>query len=201
MSTLRHPSETDLALFAGGESPRLQGLLLDRHVRACADCRAKVAEYRAVRDDLIDSALDDTEIPAVNWNLLASEMRANIRVGLEAGACVGATQISSPWSAVRAWATAFGPRVAVGFATLAVLAVSGFYVRDARTRTADSRNAADSAPVLQTTSSGVEFRNGDASMMLLNRSDAIHQTVNARGDIGVRVIDKGGVTINNVYLQ
>lgn len=196
MSAARHPAESDLALFAGRESALLQSFLLNRHLGSCTECQAKVAEYRDLRDDLSVS-----EIPGVNWNLLAAEMRGNIRVGLEAGACVRTTPVSTAWSAVRSWANALGPRAAVGFATLAVLAVSGFYVRDVRTRSADTRSIGQSSPVLQTTRSGVELRSGDTSMILLNRSDASNQTVSAGGDIAMRVVDGGSVTINNVSLQ
>jgi hypothetical protein len=127
-------------------------------------------------------------------------MRANIRLGLEAGACVRTTRVSTPWSLARSWAAALGPRAAVGFATLAVLVVSGFYVRDVRNR-AVAIHAADSTPVLQNTSSGVVLRDGDASMMMLNSADAISQTVSARGEIGARVIDAGTVTITSGYLE
>jgi len=202
MSAARHPSETDLALFAGGETSHLQNFLLDKHLRVCRDCQTKVTEYRALRDGLIDS-----EIPCVNWNLLAPEMRANIRVGLEAGACVRtsrATLSGSPGLAewVQSWARAVNPRAVVGAATLALIAASAFYMRDARTRTADaSRFDSNSAPVVQTTSSGPKLQDGDASLMLLNRSDAVNETVSARGDIRARVIEAGTVTITSVSLQ
>lgn len=190
---MSHPAESDLALVASGDLSRWR-FLRARHVKNCAECRAKVAAYRDLREELAD-----VELPGVNWNALASEMRANIRVGLEAGACVRTSRISSRWEWARAWAAAVSPRALVGYATVALLVASGFYMRDLRPRA-----AADAAatPVVQTTSKGVEFRTGETSLILLNRSDASNETVSARGDVGVRVLDAGSVmTINNVYLQ
>ena len=81
-----HPRENDLALLAGGEAGRFQRFpCWMRHVRTCADCqeddRYGIPELR--------SGLADMELPDLNWNFLAADMRANIRLGLEAGACVG----------------------------------------------------------------------------------------------------------------
>jgi hypothetical protein len=185
---MNHPRENDLALLAGGEAGRFQRLLLDRHVRMCADCQEKIAEFQALR-----SGLGDLELPDLNWNFLAADMRANIRLGLEAGACVRTTHVFRRWS----------PRLGVVFASLVLLVFSGFFLRDMRLL--HNPPAADAAtPVLQSTGSGVEFRTGGKSLTLLNRNrNAANQTVSARGDIGTRYIDSetGSVTINNVYLQ
>src|ERR1019366_4000250 len=100
---MNHPGENELALLAGGEAGRIQRFLLDRHVRACADCQEKIAEYRELR-----SELGELQLPDLNWNFLAADMRANIRLGLEAGACVGTTQVLRRWN----------PRLTVAFASL-----------------------------------------------------------------------------------
>ncbi|HWF07639.1 MAG TPA: hypothetical protein VG297_04190 [Bryobacteraceae bacterium] len=195
MNNPQHPSESDLALLAGGEASRVRRLLLDRHVRGCEACQETVAAYRDLRDDVAEG-----DLPGVNWNFLAPEMRANIQVGLEAGACVGTSPAASRWAVTHSWASA-GPRLAVAFATLVLLVVSGFYVRDIRTRPATV--PADATPVLESTSTGVGIRIADKSFMLPSHSDtASNQTVSARGDVEARVVDdKGSVTINNVYLQ
>jgi hypothetical protein len=185
--TMNHPRENDLALLAGGEAGPIRRFLLDRHVRTCADCQETVAEYREFR-----AGLADLELPDLNWNFLAADMRANIRLGLEAGACVGATPVFKRWN----------PRLGIAFASLAVLAVSGFFLRDLRFHPPAAEAA---TPVLQLTQSGVEISNGANSLTLLNHHGnvAANQTVSAQGDIGVRNIDgeTGSVTINNVYLQ
>jgi hypothetical protein len=187
----RHPVEGDLALLAGGETSRAQRFLLDRHVRGCSDCQAKVAEFHALRSEVADSELSD-----VNWNFLAADMRANIRLGLEAGACVRTTQISRRGH----------PRLTLAFASLLLLAGSGLVVHDVRPLLSRQNAAAavSTTPVLESSRSGVEFRTGANSLMLLNHhGDASNQTVSAQGDIGTRYIDSesGSVTINAVYLQ
>jgi hypothetical protein len=188
---MNHPRENNLALLAGGETGRIQRFVLDRHVRTCGACQDKIAEYRELRSELAE-----LELPDVNWNFLAADMRANIRLGLEAGACVGSTQVLRRWN----------PRLGVAFAGLALLVVSGFFLRDMRPLHNQPRAAAAEAPttVLRSTGSGVEIRTGTKSLALLNHhGNAANQTVSAQGDIEARYIDNetGSVTINNVYLQ
>jgi hypothetical protein len=187
----RHPGEGDLALLAGGETGRTQRFLLDRHVRGCSDCQAKVAEYHSLRSDIADS-----ELPDVNWNFLAADMRANIRLGLEAGACVRTTHISKRWN----------PRLTLAFASLLLLAGSGLVVHDVHPLLSrqDVAAAVSATPVLESSRSGVEFRTGGNSLMLLNHNgNPSNQTVSAQGDINTRNFDSesGSVTINAVYLQ
>jgi hypothetical protein len=185
---MNHPRENDLALLAGGEAGRVQRFLLGRHVQACADCQDKIAEYRDLRSELAE-----LDLPDLNWNFLAADMRANIRLGLEAGACVRTAQVFKRWN----------PRLAIAFASLVLLVVSGFVLRDMRPFRAQP-NLDAATPVLKLTGSGVEIRTGANSLTLLNHhGNAANQTVSAQGDIGARYIDgeTGSVTINNVYLQ
>src|SRR6202789_3298642 len=90
---MNHPRENDLALLAGGEAGHIRRFLLGRHVRNCADCQETVAEYRELR-----AGLAGVELPDLNWNFLAADMRANIRLGLEAGACVRSTHVFWRWN-------------------------------------------------------------------------------------------------------
>jgi hypothetical protein len=169
---MNHPRENDLALLAGDDAGRIQHFLLDRHVRACAECQQKIAEYRDLR-----SELGRLEVPDLNWNFLASDMHANIRLGLEAGACVRATQAPNRWH----------PRLIIAFASLLVFVATTFVFHEThpvRTQPGPAlRNAA--TPELQWTESGVEIRSGMNSMMLLNQHSS----------------ETGSVTITNVYLQ
>lgn len=184
---MNHPREHDLALFAGGETNRIRRFLLDRHVSHCSDCQQKVAEFQDLRDDLAG-----TEFPDVNWNFLAADMRANIRLGLEAGACVRHTLPGRRWNL----------RPAIAVACVFLLAVAGELLRDARPHRPAT---ADASPTVESTNSGIELRTGaNNSLTLLNRNGgAASQTVNARGDISARYIDSetGSVTINDVSLQ
>jgi hypothetical protein len=188
---MKHPGENDLALLAGGDTGRIQGFLLDRHVRACTECRGKVTEYRGLRAELAE-----LELPDVNWNFLAADMRANIRLGLEAGACVGP----------RHGFKRLNTRLVVAFASLLVIIGSSLFVRGLVPfhKQVNVAVSDDATPVLRSTESGVEISTGTNSLTLLNHhGNATNQTVSAEGDIGARNIDgeTGSVTINNVYLQ
>lgn len=181
---MNHPAENDLALLAGGEAAWVRRILLERHVDRCDGCRKKVAEYRDLRD-----AVTDFEPPEVNWSALATEMRANIAVGLEAGACVGGVRSPVRWN----------PRFAVAFACLLVLITSNFFLRMHRTPVVEA-----SGPVARSTTSGIELRKGSNSLIFLNHEGSrADQTVSAQGEIRARYIDgeTGSVTITNVYLE
>jgi hypothetical protein len=187
---MNHPLETDLALLAGGEAGRIQRFLLDRHVRTCAACQETIAEYRELRSELAEPGLPD-----LNWNFLAADMRANIRLGLEAGACVRTPRILGGWN----------PKLGFAFAGLALLISSSYFLRDIRRLPNPSQARAEVATtVLRSTGSEVEIRTGARSLALLNhQGSAIDHTVSAQGDIGTRYIDSEteSVIINNVYLQ
>ncbi len=80
----RHPSELQLALWAGGDLGWLAAANVRWHVSGCPECRRSVAEFRECRRVLAEAGA-----PRLNdWSKLAAEMEANIHVGLEAGECV-----------------------------------------------------------------------------------------------------------------
>jgi hypothetical protein len=183
----KHPAESDLALLAGGESGRFRRALLDRHLRNCEDCQEKIAEFRGLREQLAD-----VEMPEMDWSLLAREMKANIRVGLEAGACVREPVLSSSWR----------PRLLVAFASLLLVVGATFVLTNPAPRQAKAPET--TAPVLQANGSGIELRNGAGSFALMDRQGVrAYETVSAQGAIEQRYInnDTGSVTITNVYLQ
>jgi hypothetical protein len=181
---MNHPAENDLALLAGGEAAWFRRILLERHVGTCHGCRKKVAEYRDLRE-----AMTDFEPPDMNWTALAVEMRANIGVGLEAGACVGGVRGPMRWN----------PRFAVAFACLLVLMGSNFFLRMHRTQVVEA-----AGPVARSTTSGIELRKGSHSLIFLNHEGSpADQTVSAQGEIRARYVDgeTGSVTITDVYLE
>jgi hypothetical protein len=193
---MTHPREHDLALLAGGEAGPVRRFLLDRHVRNCADCQETVAGYRDLREGLAEIDLSDLDPGGLNWNSMAAEMRANIRLGLEAGACVRTTQAPRRWQM-----PSLKIIQAVAVAGVLLLAFAGELLRQNRL---PRPAAGDSVPVLVTTDSGVELRTGANSLTLLkHRGNAANQTVSARGAISELNIDSetGAVTINNVSLQ
>ena len=200
---MRHPGELDLALLAGDDVGFVRSYLLERHVSNCERCRVLVARFRQLRADMAEST-DDFAAPDLSWNLVAGEMRANIRLGLEAGECVRPPTIAG---------RILNPRLAVALASLFLIVAAGFFFRDMRVRARQSGRDVqitirDSAPVgtptLQSTPAGVELRTGSNSLTLLNpRGAAAQQTVSAEGEIRAGYVngDTGSVTINNVYLQ
>jgi hypothetical protein len=187
---VKHPSELDLAAYAGGDTGFFRRVTVERHVRGCEQCQQEMTAFREMRVQLAG-----LEMPPLNWDALASEMRANIHVGLEAGACVGLPQVKR----------AFSPRLAVAFASLLLLAGTGFFLRGYKPRAEVTAAAASESrtPVLQSSVSGIELRTGRTSFALLNREGtAASQTVSAQGAVRSRDIDDAGsVTIKDVYLQ
>ena len=81
---MTHPNQATLALHAGGDLGLWARWKTQRHLSKCDLCRDEVAAFTGVREILPELV----EIPEVPWNRLAAEMRANIRLGLEAGECV-----------------------------------------------------------------------------------------------------------------
>jgi hypothetical protein len=180
-----HPSETDLALFAGDDCGAVSRYFLSRHVRRCAQCAAVVARFEAVR-----SEMDMPALPELDWERLELEMRANIHLGLEAGECV---RMAVPRRTRDA-------RLAVAFASLAIVVGAGFLMRRPPVNDPIARKTAE--PVLESTGAGIELRNGASSLTLMNRHGVVaDQTVSAEGQIRARYIDNGSVTINNVFLE
>lgn len=112
-----HPVEQDLALYATNDLTFFSRLSVSRHVRTCQACADAVHDYREITADL---TLSEPEIP--DWDNLAAEMRANIRLGLEAGACVPSVA-SAP---AVSW---FNPRLALAMASLMFLLGAGIILR------------------------------------------------------------------------
>jgi hypothetical protein len=192
--TTTHPSEAELALLASGDAGRFRRYTLARHVRSCAGCREKQDAFADLRAEVAAA-----ELPDLNWGSLAAEMRANIRLGLEAGECVRETRkpghrIFGEWS--------FG--LSAAFACLALLVGASFFMRDTRQLppVTPGAIAVGTLPSLESTTAGVGLQTGSGSFTLLNHDGAVaNQTVSAQGAVRSRYVDAGAVTINNVYLE
>jgi hypothetical protein len=184
---VKHPSEMDLALFAGGELSRWKQWRVGKHLNDCQACRRDTADFSASRVETAALA----ELPEVSWNRLAAEMKANIRLGLEAGECV------SPHSGPR---LVFSPRVLAACASLAALLVASVFLQRPSPRGADIKTT---GPVLETSGVGIQFREGDQGIMLLNRrAHDVHDLATGRA-MRESYVDSetGQVTINNVYVE
>ncbi len=187
----KHPNEAVLALFAGGDLGAWQRWRVERHVASCAACRQEVAEFSELRT----AAPAMMEPPEISWNKLAIEMRANIRLGLEAGECVSA-----------------GPSESRGFFSMRALAVCGslalllaaFLLERPAPRVATM--TASEAPFMESSGTGIQVKAGDQAIMMLNTRarDARNVDYLASGNaMRARYVDTetGYVTINNVYAQ
>jgi hypothetical protein len=184
----KHPSEANLALFGGGELSGWQRWSVERHVDGCAACRGTISEFSALREKTREMA----EVPDVAWDTLAAEMRANIRLGLEAGECV---------TEHPARHLGFSLRGVAACASLAMLLLVSFLIERPAPRMAGG--AADEAAVIETSGSGIQVMEGGRAMMLLNPRARTVDYQASGSAMGARYVDSdtGQVTINNVYVQ
>jgi hypothetical protein len=187
---MKHPAEATLALYAGQDLGPFARWRTQRHLAHCAQCREEVAEFSALRSEVSELA----ELPAISWNRLAAEMKANIHLGLAAGECVRESHVA----ALPGFS---GLRSAVALASVVVLLLAGILLE----RPAPPEISGASPGIsLQATGYGVEMRNGDQAFVLKNASGAeVTYSAGAQGSIGARFIDRstGYVTINTVYVQ
>jgi len=195
---MNHPNETDLALYAGNDLGRLARLRVDWHLRTCGKCQQEVTEFSSLRAETIRNAFE----PDVNWDRLAAEMKANIRLGLEAGECFAPVPTRHR-PAAWAW---------VALATAAAIAVAAgsdvwFNHPWPGNGLSGGTSAASLLPsqevVLEVKDSGIQMRDGDSVTNELrnNNRGAVVYSVNARGGVGASYVDQdtGMVTVNNIY--
>ncbi|MEI9970913.1 MAG: hypothetical protein WDO73_02040 [Ignavibacteriota bacterium] len=108
---MRHPNQATLALHAGGDLGPVRRWLTARHVSHCVECREEIAGYTEMRELLPELAA----LPEISWNRMAAEIKANVRLGLEAGECVRSTDLPSRRASMTGW------RTVVAFASVLVL--------------------------------------------------------------------------------
>jgi hypothetical protein len=187
---MTHPTEENLALFAGGDLGVLERWKAARHVSGCERCQEAVARFEAVRA----SAAELDELPGLPWSRLAAEMSANIRLGLAAGALVVPRQTAAS-------RVAFHPRALVASGCVAALLMAGVWLQNPSPRTAKVRNP---GVVLATTENGIAVGDGERMMTLMNgRGSDVLYSAGAQGVMRARYVDSdtGQVTINNVYVE
>jgi hypothetical protein len=214
---MRHPAETQLALFAGGDLGRWERWLVGRHVARCAGCEQDVQALRAASSQLHEVA---TELPTqlkkdLNWDRLAQEMTGNIRVGLAAGEAIArfdkpaaARPLRLRWNAalvIAAASVVFG----IAFWTSLPpqqaehLMASLRRIRTERIGTPIRGAAAvQEEVVLEASSAGIEVKENGGTMSLMHpHSDGGTVSVSLQGSAGVRFVDAdtGQVTTNKVY--
>jgi anti-sigma factor RsiW len=204
---MRHLMETDLALYASGDLPFWRSALVQLHVRRCDACRGLVEALRADREELRRSSDD---LPSnLDWEQLAAEMTANIRVGLAAGECVTPRERKVATISWRPAAIAAG---------LIVLMAGAWWLNIPRTDTEAIGSALrnmvtggrisatqdERGPVVGASSSGVVVvENGGRMGMEQSGLQPVMFSVSAQGSASARYVDQdtGQVTITAVYVQ
>ena len=211
---MKHPSEIQLALFAGGDlAGYWERWRVARHVGQCSECQADVKSLRDAADQVRGLTGD---LPKdLNWNRLAAEMTGNIRVGLAAGEAIA--RFDKP--AGRPLRLGWNAALVLTCATAVFLVA--FWISLPRNQ-ADHLRAAlnriraerignvvrpaapmqDDVVVLEATSSVIEVKeNGRAMSLTHPHSDGATVSVSLQGSAGVRYVDAdtGQVTTNKVY--
>jgi hypothetical protein len=186
---MKHPNQATLALHAGGDLGFFARWRTNRHLAHCEECRDEFVEFESLREILPELK----EIPEVPWNRLAAEMKANIRLGLEAGECVRSGE-----PPLREHPLFTGTRAAVALASVMTLLVTGLMLE----RPAPA--PVDEGSVVQATSNGIQVRRGTRAMRIMN-SGAQHviYSPDAQGGMRARYVDPKTdyVTINKVYAE
>ncbi len=206
---MNHPTEAALALYAGGELGVWQRFKVGRHVRSCDRCSRSVEEFRALRDVTLAQAADLP--PGLNWDAMALEMRANIRVGLAAGACVadGPVRFAPRWR---------GPVLAL---PVLLVVIAGWILQTLppairHTAPAEPQAAITASPqgmVVNAVSDGVVLdansesigvaSDGRSFTLRYPRAQNVLLTVRGEDGVRARYVDSetGQVTISHVYAE
>lgn len=208
----QHPTETQLALYAGDDLRVWERWRVRRHVASCSECRHEIQAYRQAAEDLQDI---EVGLPGqVNWARLSDEMTGNIRVGFAAGECIADFEKHGhPVRPRLLW------RAALVMTCLSLVVVSMVWlkipgermdhwvsslrsVRMERIGPIRTPPAVQDAVVLEANPSSIEVKaNGSALSLMHPRSDGATVSVNMQDSAGVRYVDAdtGQVTMNRVY--
>ena len=199
----RHPFDTDLALYASGDLTGWERIKTALHVHRCRTCLAGIEAFKLDRKRLSDSAADLP--PGLNWDRMAAEMSANIRVGLAAGECVApASAKASPVPFAWNWkpaAIVAGVALVFGAAWWLNVPASDTAILSRAFRLAP---AEDRGPVVEASSDGIESReNGSTWGMSTSDAQPVSVSVSFGGSASARYVDDdtGQVTITTVYVQ
>jgi hypothetical protein len=192
-----HIPQTQLALYSRGDLGFWRRKLVERHVDRCEECAAAAVEFIQLQQSLRRSA-ESVPLEGSAWQSLASEMSANIRLGLSAGECVSLAEKPSR--------TGFAnrSRLSLALAGLTVLAVliaieHPAIHRDPVPVQADLSNA---LPTLEASGDETMVSSGDRGLSVPAPAGSnVIRTVSAHGAVRSRYVDDTGVTIVNVYAE
>ena len=216
---MKHPNETQLALFAGGDLGFWDRWRVRQHVSGCAACQSEVQSlFSAAKQirELSSEMPGDLNIDR-NWDRLAEEMTGNIRVGLAAGEAIA--RFDRPAANSRPLRLGWNAGFVVAGATAVFMAAFWINVPQpqkdhllgalGKIRTERLGKLVTSQPaatpddvVLQASSSGIEVtENGRTLSLIRPAADVVTVSVNMKGSAGMRYVDAdtGQVTTNKVY--
>lgn len=197
---MKHPTIGSLALFAGGELAWWVRLPIQRHLAKCRQCQGEVTEFRAAAESV---RCETAEMPAgIHWERMAAEMRANIRLGLEASEAISAysTGIADRPRPQVSW------RMAAVAASIVVLMIAGYWLNAVRKSEEMALMRGPEPIVVEVSDRGVGMSDGNQGMELRgphsNRRAAI-MTVSTEGSAGAQYVDEetGQITVNHVYME
>ena len=192
---MTHPNQSTLALYAGQDLGWFARRRTERHLARCGECRGEVRAFASARDNLV--ALN--ELPAISWNRLAAEMKANIRLGLAAGECVRGERTVEYFTPFGLLSSA---RTLTACASVMALVAAGLLLQRS-TPPLQTASAGEGA-VLRTTPNGIELNQGGQTLSLLHaRSGDVTYSAGAQGSMRAGYVDSdtGNITINNLYVQ
>jgi hypothetical protein len=196
--SVRHPFETDLALYAGRDLTGWKRFSTAWHVRNCTDCRASVESFRDVQQQFAATA---DEFPDdVNWDKLSAEMTANIHLGIAAGECVATANERATVQPHLSWnwqpaAIVAGLVMVFGAAWwLNMPAISW------KKPTPVSMGPVLDGPVVAASFDGIQYSE-NGSMLGVNMDAPVAVSVSFNGTASARYVneDTGVVTIATVY--
>lgn len=216
ISMKQHLSDTVLALYASGDLDWRDRIGAAWHVRTCERC-AKTAQ--AFREDVAfrKQAAEAMPLPA-NWDQLAEEMAANIRLGLAASECirdieprvtlkpVGATRPNWFWKPAAGIAGAMAVVLVAWYSFLppeASRAVSRVW--DAAVNGRTGIQIESPSLILESSASGVELRKGSRTSvkLLVVGREPDQFSANLDGSMRAQYVDdvSGQITVTNVYAE
>jgi hypothetical protein len=206
----RHPEESMLALLAGGEVAWWDSLETRWHARFCPQCKRQLALFRSTRTELLVSGADLSRSLDVQpgecdttWNALEAEMRANIRLGLTAGALASEASGHSEQSEDVPSLAPFAPwRWAVVCGAMAFVLTAGWWLRSP----GGAPLPMASAPALEIPVSGQAGQGtgrGAGIQLLVPVANVSRTETDFDGSTRSRVIDgeTGQVTLQQVYVE
>lgn len=192
-----HPSDTDLALYTGGDLGLWARFRLARHLRGCAHCQARHRENLEARSAL--RAMASGLPPGLDWDRLSAEMRANIHLGLAAGECVATPPERT--------AELTGWRPAAVLAGAALVVAVAWYANSGHpvtpTNMVQVQHAAEQGVLLETSATGLEWKEEGHVLTLKHPKDQDVAFTATLDSVRARYVDRdsGQVTINHVYAE